>query len=121
MVSTFKRGKLLNATTGEYEWYRSSYEQVYMDKLNTMSCVVSWTTKHDIVIPYTSDDGKSHRYFPDFLVKYLDGRIELVEIKGWVKDVKSFQLKCAAGELYCTERNIKYRVLFKKELMFEQC
>ena len=52
--------------------YRSSWEARVMNKLDLSSWCIAWASE-EMTIPYVSPvDGKYHRYFPDFLVKYRD-------------------------------------------------
>lgn len=116
MTSHFRRGEILNRTTGNLEWYRSGLEERFMILLNEKRDVVYWTTKHGISIPYIDHIEKERKYYPDFIVRYDDGRIELVETKGWIRDIKLYTFKCEAGKQYCKCNNMKYIVVFKKDL-----
>lgn len=62
--------------------YRSGWEVAYCVWLDANDDVVSYEYE-PFAIPYVSNKrtGKLRRYFPDFLVAYLNGVVELVEIK----------------------------------------
>lgn len=116
MTSHFKRGYILNKITGKFEWYRSSLEARFMMLLNEKSSVVYWTTRHGIHIDYTDYKGKRRRYYPDFVVKFNDGRIDMIETKGWVRDRRLFDEKCRAANQFCEDNNMNYLVIFKNDL-----
>lgn len=59
--------------------FRSSWEQRFMNKLDSDPRVKQWCSEC-VVVPYYFN-GKLHRYFPDFLVVYTNGIKEVVEIK----------------------------------------
>ena len=65
--------------------YRSSWELKFMRYLDSKDNVLDWASE-EVVIPYRSPiDGKIHRYFPDFIVRFKnkDEQIEtfLIEVK----------------------------------------
>lgn len=61
--------------------YRSSWEKTVMNWLDRHPQVVKWGSE-TVVIPYfSSTDGKRHRYFMDFYVKFADGTEHLWEVK----------------------------------------
>ena len=61
--------------------YRSKWEFYVMRHLDNNKSVVEWSSE-EIVIPYRYDiDGRYHRYFPDFYVKYNNGKSLLIEVK----------------------------------------
>ena len=74
--------------------YRSSYELKFMQYCDLTESVNSWKSE-EFWIPYRSPlDGKTHRYFPDFFLKYRDkdGKMRnlVVEVKP-AKDLKEPQ------------------------------
>ena len=121
--------------------YRSSWECRVMDKLDKADWCISWSSE-EIAIPYLSPvDGKYHRYFPDFVVKYRDksGSIKtmMIEIKPhkqsqppvqkkrvtkqYINEVVAYginQAKWKSANEYCLDRNWQFRVLTEKELGF---
>lgn len=106
-----------------------------MCQLDKDPTVLEWGSEEN-VIPYRSIDGKIHRYFPDFRVKYADARgTMLIEIKPasqvqrpkepkrvtkvylnkvgtWVKNMSKWE---AASE-YATDHGMTFKVLTEKEL-----
>ena len=62
---------------------RSKWELMYMQALDNSPSVLRWISEPKTLnISYISPlDKKVHQYWPDFLVQYVDGSIELLEIK----------------------------------------
>jgi hypothetical protein len=60
---------------------RSSWERHFIKWLDHKPQVVQYSSE-ELVIPYFSPiDKKMHRYYPDFLVQFVDEQIWVVEIK----------------------------------------
>ncbi|QIG73829.1 head closure [Rhizobium phage RHph_N34] len=60
---------------------RSSWERFFATNLDNNPNVEKWASE-ELAIQYVSPvDGKPHRYFVDFLVRFKDGNIVMVEIK----------------------------------------
>jgi hypothetical protein len=118
--STFsgKQEKYLSNKTNEINYAHSSYESVIMRKFDCDNNVLYWTKNHKIKILY-SLNGNEHYYIPDFLVTYLDGSKELIEVKGYIYNKEVFKAKNAACEAFCDNNNIKYKILFKEQI-YEQ-
>lgn len=120
--------------------YRSSYELKFMNYCDLNESVNQWRSE-EFFIPYKSPlDGKVHRYFPDFFVKYKDkngnDRTLVVEIKpekelkmppvnpqkrtkSWAYQVQTWaknQAKWEAAKEWCEDRNYEFRILTEKEL-----
>lgn len=102
---------------GVYPEYRSGWELKLMKYLDTNTDVEYWTCE-PFSIPYISPkDGQEHRYFPDFLVKWKDGKKMLIEVKPqkqWSDPIN--QAKWKEAEKFCKERNIIWKVMGEKEL-----
>jgi hypothetical protein len=65
--------------------YRSSWEARFMHKFDVEEWVVAWSSE-EIIVPYVSPvDGRTHRYFPDFVIKV---RNQHGEVKTWMIEVK---------------------------------
>jgi hypothetical protein len=112
-------------------FYRSSWENIFMNHLDSNSAVVEWSSE-EIIIPYLSPvDGRYHRYFPDFFIrtKNKSGNLDsiIVEIKprsqidspqpkkrmtkSYLREVATYGInsaKWAAAERYCQERGWKF-------------
>lgn len=95
---------------GTQEWYDSSYEEIWMNRLEESG--IQWTKRHGIKIPYININGINSYYVPDFL---LDNKI-IEEIKGYIvensendKD-KNTILKFIAAQKWCSENGYSYKV-----------
>jgi hypothetical protein len=120
--------------------YRSSYELKFMQYCDLTESVNSWKSE-EFWIPYRSPlDGKTHRYFPDFFLKYKDkdGKMRnlVVEVKpakdlkepqtnpsrrtkSWAYSVKMWainQAKFEAAKEWCADHNYEFRIFTEKEL-----
>lgn len=120
--------------------YRSSYELKFMQYCDLTESVISYQSE-EFWIPYRSPlDGKTHRYFPDFFLKYKDkdGKMRnlVVEIKpakelkmpdtnpkrrtkSWAYSVKMWainQAKWSAAKEWCADHNYEFRIFTEKEL-----
>lgn len=120
--------------------FRSSYELKFMDYCDLNESINEWRSE-EFWIPYISPiDGKVHRYFPDFFVKYTDkngnNRILVVEIKpqkdlkmpeenpkrktkSWAFRVKTWainQAKWKAAKEWCEDRKYEFKIITEKEL-----
>ena len=99
------------------ERFDSNWELQYMDELDRDPMVLKWTKHHDIKIPYRKWWGGQGRYEPDFLVEIAGGDKELREVKGehLFKD-KNTAIKLKAGEAFCRQRGMKFRVVTKSNV-----
>ena len=94
--------------------------------------VIKWSFE-EIIVPYFNPlDQKIHNYFPDFLIKFDDGKSK----KSWMVEVKprkqTFlkenaskkekitwivnQAKWKAAESYCKKNNMEFKVITEKEI-----
>ena len=121
-------------------YYRSLWERRFMVYCDNNSKIIEWGSE-EIIIPYKSPlDQKTHRYFPDFYVKYInkDKQIvrEVIEVKPkkqlsppkepkrktkrYLNEVATFiknQAKFKAAEEYCKDRRYGFRILTEDQLM----
>ena len=121
-------------------YYRSSWERKFMKYCDLNENVNQWQSE-EFWIPYKSPlDGKVHRYFPDFFVKYKDKngttRTVVIEIKpkkevempeqnpkrktkSWAYQVQNWvknQAKWKAAKEYCDDRNYEFRIMTEVDL-----
>lgn len=71
------------------------------------------------VIEYVSNvrTKKIRKYYPDFLVRYKDGRTELIEVKPKRKlEQAVIKKKMAAALLWCAEHGMTYRIVTEIQL-----
>lgn len=120
--------------------YRSRWELMVMQKLDSHPDVLEWSSE-EIIIPYISPiDNRRHRYFPDFFVKRRgrNGIVEclLIEVKPYAqtkqpavqkgKPTKRYlnevytwginSAKWKYAEAYCKERGWKFIKITEKDL-----
>jgi predicted patatin/cPLA2 family phospholipase len=143
-MATYKgyfKPKNPNKYRGDYTSiiYRSRWEFVFMQYLDSHSAVQQWSSE-EIIIPYRSPiDGKVHRYFPDFWIKKTnrEGKTDIVIVeikpfketkqpitqkkitKRYLYEVKTWGInssKWKAAEIYCQERGWQFMIITEKEL-----
>lgn len=116
--------------------FRSSWEFSFMMKLDHDPNVIMWESE-PLAIKYLSPiDNRIHRYFPDFIVKYKNGKTFIYEIKPLIQSQKPKattkkskkrllneaityevnQAKWKACVEYCRKHGIEFKVLTEKEL-----
>lgn len=110
-----------------------------MDWLDKDKSIISWASE-ELFIPYKSPlDGRSHRYFPDFLVKVItkEGitKTLLIEVKPkyqtqppkqrsrvtkqYINEVATYgvnQAKWSAATEYCLDRGWEFKVITEDDL-----
>lgn len=100
-----------------YPEYRSSWELKLFKFLDNSENVEYWTSEPFPIKYVSPKDGLIHRYFPDALVKFKDGRKFLIEIKP--QNQKSDPINIAkweAAEQFCALHNLKFVVMTENEL-----
>jgi len=121
-------------------YYRSLWERRFMVYCDNNSKIIEWGSE-EIIIPYKSPlDKKTHRYFPDFYVKYInkDKQVvrEVIEVKPkkqlsppkepkrktqrYINEVATYiknQAKFKAAEEYCKDRRYGFRILTEEQLL----
>lgn len=101
--------------TGREEIADSSYELLRFKALDQSPLIKSWTKKHGIRIIY-SVNGKKHRYLPDILIYYNDGKKVLEEVKGRIWNHSVFAMKNLYAVSYCMMHGMQFRLIFKEQL-----
>lgn len=89
-----------------------------MQHLDSDPTVVSWTYEQ-IVIEYISNirTKKVRKYYPDFYVKYSDGREEIIEVKPQRRlQTLVVRKKTSAGEAWASSRGMTYRLITEVEM-----
>lgn len=115
--SRYHRGIYLSNFAGECK-YRSGWELKVMQYLDGNDEVEFWTYEKTI-IEYISNikTRKIRRYYPDFFVKYKDGRVEVIEVKQKRKlDQKIVKKKTEAANEWCLQRGYSYKIITEIEL-----
>ena len=114
----YQRGEYTSMKMGRVYKFRSGWEEKYMIHLDGDEKVVAWTYEQ-IVIEYVSNirAKKIRKYYPDFYVKYSDGREEVIEVKPKRKLVQlTVKKKADAAREWCRQRGMTYRMLTEIEL-----
>lgn len=123
--------------------YRSSWERHFMFYLDFSSNVLKWNSEDVVINYYNPMDGKTHRYFIDFYVEYLDkdGKVQktLIEIKPksemsppkepkrkTVKSIRNYneavrtyvknRMKWEQAEKFARQNGLDFRVLNEDDL-----
>lgn len=120
--------------------YRSLWERRFMVFCDTNDKIIKWASE-SIVVPYISPvDNKPHRYFVDFIVKYLDKddkeNVSLIEIKpkkqckepakrkkksrSYIKEMMTWEVNKAKWESarrYADNKGWTFKILTEKELL----
>ena len=121
-------------------YYRSLWERRFMVYCDNNSKIIEWGSE-EIIIPYKSPlDKKTHRYFPDFYVKYInkDKQVvrEIIEVKPkrhlslpkepkrktqrYLNEVATYiknKAKFKAAEEFCKDRKYGFRILTEEQLL----
>ena len=120
--------------------YRSLWERKFMNYCDLTENVSEWQSE-EFWIPYRSPiDNRTHRYFPDFYIKYKDSsgkrRSVVIEVKpksqtkmppqnpkkrtkSWAYSVRTYavnQAKWKAAREFCRDRNIEFKIMTEHEL-----
>jgi len=119
--------------------YRSSWECRVMTWLDNNNDILSWASE-ELIIPYVSPvDGRTHRYFPDFVIKVKtrDGktRTMVIEVKPerqtlapekkkrvtkhYINEVVTYGINTAkwkAAEEFCLDRGWEFKIITEKHL-----
>jgi len=111
------RGTYTSPIAGECK-FRSGWEYRLMIHLDSSPDVEFWSYEKT-VIEYVSNvrTKKVRKYYPDFLVRYKDGRTELIEVKPKRKlEQATIKKKMAAALLWCAEHGMTYRIVTEIQL-----
>ncbi len=111
----FKQGTFNSEKTKRTIFFRSGLELKFYQKLEKNPKVKDYRVEN-IYIEYFFD-GTKHTYIPDVLVEYVDGKIEMWEIKPksqtkWPKNIA----KWSAANVYCKTRNWEFIVMTENAL-----
>ena len=120
--------------------YRSSWERIMMNWLDTREDVLDWSSEEKAIWYYEPVAKKRRRYFPDFMIRYKnkDGCVitELIEVKpkaqvlgppenpkrrtkAWANQVMTYitnQAKWEAARNICEDRGWSFRVITEDQL-----
>lgn len=108
-------GIYTSTKTGKVELYDSTFELRRFRALDASPLVKTWTKDHKLKLPYKLKH-RRHRYIPDIVVEYHDGRKFLEEVKGYVYEPKKFIMKNASAKVYCSLKKWTYRIIWEDDL-----
>lgn len=120
--------------------YRSSWEYKFMRFCDLTPAVLEWSSE-SVCIPYFNPvKGKVTRYYPDFLIRYVDAdgneQTDLIEVKPHrqtippkprknkkkstlLQETRTYAMNAAkwdAATKYCEQRGINFRIVTEKDL-----
>lgn len=112
----FKEGYFVSLkNNGKCMHFRSGYEESVYKILESMNTVNTYAVE-PIEVPYFFN-GKSKRYFPDLIVFFTDGHVEVWEIKPKTQKLCPVNLaKWNACKEYCRLRNWNFEVITETEI-----
>lgn len=111
---SYKKGTYISTKTGNKEHYASGYELEWMRKLDDDNNVKYWTKQHGIRIEYKYKN-KFHKYLPDFYIQYFDDKIEILELKGWVRNKEKLNKKIESANQYCENNSYIYNIIYQND------
>ena len=117
---------------------RSSWEKKFCNWCDLNENIVEWGSE-EFWIPYRAPDGKTRRYFPDFIIKVKENtgeiktyvievkpkkqtkepRIPKKKTKSWLYEMKTYtvnQAKWQAADEWCKDKRIEFKIITEKEL-----
>jgi hypothetical protein len=117
--TTYCSGKHISDKSEKEITYRSSYELRHFLNLDKDPKVKTYYSEV-IDIPYVDSQGKNRKYIPDLIVVYIDGTIEVHEIKPkeMLKDI-NVQRKAKACRKFLGEsldQSVKYKFVTEEDL-----
>lgn len=118
----FSRGIYESVLFNKNIRYDSGWELIfikYIENLSKEKNIVDVFDRCKDYILYNWDDGSSHRYLPDFFIKFNNGTKLIIEIKPkylLMSDRKT-QLSTSAGEKYFKNKKVKYCVITEDDFL----
>ena len=109
-IPNFQSGTYFSVKNNKELSYRSAWELEVYKCLESANHVLSYHVE-PFAIPYTFK-GKKHHYYPDILVKFLDGNTQLWEIKPSNQTLlEKNQAKWNSAKAYCMNRGWGFEVI----------
>lgn len=94
-----------------FERYDSKLESLMMGKLDADPTVAKWMKRHGITIPWVDVQKHMRRYYPDFIIEYVDGHKAILEVKDPSRlESDEVKRKRKAAEMWCKRRGMEYVV-----------
>ncbi len=106
----WKQGVYVSTKSNVSYNYKSSWELIVMQQLDTCNVVSSWTYEK-VSIPYTDPQGQTRKHIPDFMITLVSNKQVMVEVKP-EKVQWGVRQKCKinAARDFCKTQNITYVV-----------
>ena len=114
----YHTGIYKSTKTGAEISYRSGWERSYCEWLDANPDIKTYLYE-GVVIAYVNNvrSRDLSKYFPDFLIEYIDGHKELIEIKPARKvEQKKVQKKAEAAEQWCKDHGAVYKIITENDL-----
>lgn len=118
--------------------WRSTWERRVMNWFDTNDSIISWSSEEFHVKYFNPIDNKTHRYFPDFIVKMKDKNnkitVYMIEVKPeyqtkpptqkrktkrYLEEQKTYiinQSKWKAAEIFCHDQGWVFKIITEKDL-----
>ena len=117
---------------------RSTWEKKFCHYCDLNENVIEWGSE-EFFIPYSAPDGKTGRYFPDFIMKVKESnggtKTYVIEVKpakqtrppkkrkkvtsSYLYECKTYamnQAKWSAASEWCKDKRIEFKIITEKEL-----
>lgn len=115
-IPNFENGFHVSTKDGKSKRYRSGYEREVYECLDKLGDVIRWEVEPFSVDYYLK--GRKKKYFPDLLVEYNDGAIEIWEIKpATQKPLEQNQAKWTSCRHHCQLRGWSFQVVTEDDIM----
>lgn len=98
------------AKNGKTIQYKSSWELRHMERLDGSDKVLKWEYE-PFPIMYLTKYLKWRNYYPDFLVYFKDGHIEMHEVGVTKLKIDNLKEKTNAAIKFCKQRNMKFVIV----------
>lgn len=113
-----KRGIYISTKTGQVCKYRSGWEKLYLEHLDSNPLVETFIYE-PFAIPYLSNlrTGKMRKYYPDLYVQMIDGSKGIIEIKPSAKIKKiAVVKKTLAAQNWCSKHDMQFSFITEIDL-----
>lgn len=128
-ISVDECKKLFESQKNQPIIYRSSYERDFIRFLESNPNIVGWGSECIEIRYYNPIDKSFHSYYPDFVVRYVDNSIHVIEIKPsnqlkkpdnhnryQVNEYIKNTAKWKAAKTLCDRRGYRFSVISEKSL-----
>lgn len=118
--------------------YRSLLERNLMSYFDKNPNILKWASEEIFISYYNQLDQKHHRYFPDFIIEYIDKNTQvkkmLIEVKPYLQTIEpkpkknkktmlfetttwiTNNAKWSAAREWCSKNNIEFKILTEKHI-----